>query len=150
MKHSFFIFILLLFGGEMWSQEPSPGTKELQRYESFFMKRGIPIEGYTYDQTPINLQLSRATKHHRSQRTFYTIGGVLFAAGTILILSSLGPSSEGANANTISNSIGNDFARGMRTMGLTSMGVSIPILFIGSHEQGKRDKALKEVKRLFE
>lgn len=150
MKHSFFIFILLLFGGEMWSQEPSPGTKDLQRYESFFMKRGIPIEGYAYDQTPINLQLSRATKHHRKQKTYFAIGGVLFAAGAILVLSSLGPSSEGANSNTIGNSISNDFTRGIRTMGLTSMGVSIPMLLIGSYESGKRDKALEEAKRLFE
>ena len=133
----------------MWSQEPSPGTKNLQRYESFFMKRGIPIEGYAYDQAPINLQLSRATKHHRSQRTFNTIGGVLFAAGAIIFLGYTQPGSEGVNANSVS-SIHNDVRKGIRTMGLTSMGVSIPMLLIGSYESGKRDKALEEAKRLFE
>lgn len=148
MKHSFFIFILLLLAGEMWSQEPSPGTKNLQRYESFFMKRGIPIEGYAYDQAPINLQLSRATKHHRTQKTFYTIGGVLFAAGAIVFLSYTKPASEGVSPNNI-GSIHNDVRKGIRTMGLTSMGVSIPMLLIGSYESGKRDKALEEAKRLF-
>lgn len=134
----------------MWSQEPSPGTKDLQRYESFFMKRGIPIEGYAYDQTPINLQLSRATKHHRTQRTFYTIGGVLFAAGAILFWANLQPSSEGLNPNTLSNNISTGLTKDMRRMGLTSMGVSIPMLLIGTYESGKRDKALEEAKRLFE
>jgi hypothetical protein len=133
----------------VFGQAEEPGTNMLLRYEHFFQKQTFPVDRYTFDDAAINAQLLKAIKHQRQQKMLFIGGGVLFVAGVLLMLSSASSASGGVHSSgSISHVVDRDLRSGRRQLGAISLGASVPILFIGSNQVSRRDRAMEEAKHL--